>query len=332
MVSDEGKAEIVGFDAMIEWDGSTEELLVKVVFQSTDPSFAWLMPLPAQPKIEEGDLVHLERAERITTPPDLTDEDTATDEGAPPAVGGGSPVDLLDRQTIGGLRFVTLRGELAGEVSRWMRKHDFVFHDRQEPVLQGYLDRGWVVVAARIAFEGRFLSGSFLPVRFTFPSEELTYPLAMAGSGHERLGLQMKLFVLSPYRLTSTTYQERIVEPEPDGHFTILNQNNLELRYSAPLGQQAARFDATPDTWLTWYEAHWLSQRKLTQDLVLERSEDQTPIDYSGLGDDHGILFWVARIGVVLVAAVLAIWISLGMARRRRSSEAPRMPGSSPGA
>jgi hypothetical protein len=51
-------------------------------------------------------------------------------------------------------------------------------------------------------------------------------------------------------------------------------------------------------------------------------------VDYAELVDEPpGVLVWVARVGVLLVAAVLAIWISLGMARRRRSSEAPRMPG-----
>ncbi len=328
MVSDEGQVEIVGFDAMIDWDGSTEELLVKVVFQSNDPSFAWLMPLPAQPEIEQGDLIRFEEAERISRPPDLSDVAPGSDEGAPPVV-GGSAVDILDRQTIGGLRFVTLRGQRAEDVSRWMHKHGFVFHDRQEPVLQGYLDRGWVVVAARVAFDGDFLSGSFLPVRFTFPSEELTYPLAMTGSGHEHLGLEMRLFVLSPFRPTSTTYPERIVEPEPGGHFSLFNPGQLELRYSAPLGDQASRLDATPDTWLTWYEGNWLSQRKLTQDLVLERSTDQTPIDYSNLRDElesQRFWLWIQRIAVVLVAALLGIWISRRMARARRASEAARMP------
>ena len=210
-----------------------------------------------------------------------------------------------------------------------------MFHDRQEPVLQAYLDRGWVVVAARVAFQGDFLSGSFLPIRFTFPSEELVYPLAMTGSGHERLGLQMKLFVLSPFRPTSTTYPERIVEPEPEGRFTIFNQGHLELRYSAPLGARASRLDATPDTWLTWYQGNWLSQRKLTQDLVLERSADQTPIDYSSVREEvESERFWsrVQQAAVVLAAAALGVWISRRMARGRRASEASRMPGPGPGA
>jgi hypothetical protein len=103
----------------------------------------------------------------------------------------------------------------------------------------------------------------------------------------------------------------------------------LQLRYSAPLGPDASRLEATPDTWLTRYEATILVG-DLTEDLILIEAAEQTPVDYSDLGDDDGILFWVTRIGVVFAAVVLAIWISLGMARRRRSSEAPRMPGSGP--
>ena len=143
----------------------------------------------------------------------------------------------------------------------------------------------------------------------------------------------MKLFVLSPFRPTSTTYPEQIVEPEPQGRFTPFNFGHLELRYSAPLGDKASRLDASADTWLTWYQGQWLSQRKLTQDLVLERSADQTPINYSSVREEvesERFWFWMQRIAVVLVAGLLAIWFSMRSARARRTAEAPQMPTQMP--
>ena len=324
MVSEGGQTEVRGFEALLRWDQGVEDLLVSVSFASDDPSFGWLMPLPTAPEIEEADLTLIEEAFEITEPPreEFSDGEGA---GAPPQVGGAPGVDIIGRDTVSGLRFVTLGGKQAAEVARWMRKHGFGFHDRQEPVLQGYLDKSWVVVAARVA-PGEALKASLTPVRFTFPSPEPTYPLAMAGSGHQKLDLGMVLFVLSPYRPASTTYSERIERPDPIHGFDPPGRS-LELRYSAPLGNEAERMEATPETWLTRYEMS-MRVEDLTQDLVLAAAAEQTPVDYAELVDEPpGALVWVARVGVLLVAAVLAIWISLGMARRRRSSETPRMPG-----
>ena len=331
MVSDQGRAELLGFEALLEWDGatSTEELLVSVDFQSADPTFGWLMPLPVVPNIEEGDLAPIEEALAITAPPIVEDEDRGEGAGSGPPVVGAGPggVEVAGRETIRGLRFVILEAIQARSVGRWMRKHNFAFHDRQEPVLQRYLDRGWVIVAARVASRS-LPRASLVPVRFSFETAEPVYPLAMAGSGHQGLELGMTIFVLSPFRPTSTTYEERVVTPDPQTGFDAPG-SRLELRYSAPLGDQSGRMEASPDTWLTRYEATF-SSAKLDRDLVLARSTDQTAIDYSDIAEGNGIVVWLTRIGVMLIALILAVWISIGMARRRRTGEAPKMPTQGP--
>jgi hypothetical protein len=203
-----------------------------------------------------------------------------------------------------------------------MRKHRFEFHDRQQPVLQDYLDRGWVVVAAR-GLQGDPGAASLVPVRFRFRTAEPVYPLALAGTGHEEQELDVSLFVLSPFRPTATTLEERIVRPSETGHFPPPG-NQLELRYSAPLGGAAGRMQAAPDTWLTRYEAS-LVTTELTSDLVFARSPDQSAIDYADLGDGTSGS-WILWTAIAVVFLVFAVWISLAMARRRRAAEAARMP------
>ena len=326
-VSDSGRVELTGIEGLVRWDGTTESLLVSVSFQTDDAKVGWLMPLPAAPEIEESDRTLIDEAIAITTPPQQPGSDEGEGAGAP-QVGGAPGVDVIGRETIGGLRFVTLTGGSAGDVGVWMRRHAFGFHDRQELVLQSYLDRDWVVVAARVA-PGKAPVPSLLPVRFTFDSPELVYPLAMAGSSHSDIYLAMTLFVLTPFRPASTTYPESIVEPRPN-LAPPLPGDDLELRYTAPLGGNAQRMEATPGTWLTRYEGLFPVDT-LTEDLVLERAGEQDPVVFASADDEDGILVWVTRIGVVIVAAVLAIWITLGMARRRRSSEAARLPTPGPG-
>jgi Uncharacterized protein conserved in bacteria (DUF2330) len=324
MVSESGGAELVGFEALLRWDGDREELVVSVGYTSGDPEFAWLMPLPSPPKVSEAKDDLIAKAFQITAPPkpeeEGSEDETAT---APPMVGGAPGVEVIGRETVGGLRFVTLGGGSAAEVTRWMRRHRFAFHDRQEPVLQDYLDRGWVVVAAR-GLQGNPGAASLVPVRFRFRTDEPVYPLALAGTGHEEQNLDVTLFVLSPFRPTATTFDERIVRPSETGDFPP-PANQLELRYSAPLGEGPAdRMQATLGTWLTRYEATFVTT-DLTTDLVFARSPVQSSIDYPELVAGQG-QNWILWIAISLVLLVLAIWISLRMAHRRRAEEAPRMP------
>ena len=135
--------------------------------------------------------------------------------------------------------------------------------------------------------------------------------------------LDVALFVLTPFRPTSTTYRESIVRPDPEFGFSN-PAKRLELRYSAPLGTEADRMNASPETWLTRYEGN-LRVEDLTQDLILSRAADQSVIDYADIGDQESgtWILWTA-IGIVLFT--LAVVISLGTTRRRRAAEAARMP------
>ena len=329
MVSESGQAELLGFEALLRWDGNGEDLIVSVGFTSADPTAAWLMPLPAPPEISEADRDLIAEAFEITAPPqkeEVVPEILPEGEGDEIAVGGAPGVDVIGRDTIGGLRFVTLGGGKAADVTRWMRKHGFTFHDRQEPVIQRYLDQGWVIVAARVA-PGGTTTASLVPVRFSFSAGQPVYPLAMAGTGHEEQDLEVSLFVLSPYRPTSTTYLERVVRPDSSGDFDPPGRR-LELRYSAPLGADASRMDAAPGTWLSRYEGN-LRTRDLSTDLVFAPSAEQERINYEELASDlatQRTWIYVQRIAIPLAFVLFAIWVSIWLARRRRAHEAARMP------
>ncbi|MGH2686028.1 MAG: DUF2330 domain-containing protein, partial [Actinomycetota bacterium] len=188
-------------------------------------------------------------------------------------------------------------------------------------VLQRYLDRGWVLVASRVA-PGEVITGSIVPVSFRFRSPEPVYPLAMAGTGHEEQDLDVRLFVLSPYRPESTTYPERVVRPSHTGHFIGVGPR-LELRYSAPLAGDAARFEADASTWLSRYEGD-LRSETLTEDLVFDRAPSQASVDYAELLDDfrtQRTWIYVQRVAypiLVLLAILVVVGLFIRRGRRRR--------------
>jgi hypothetical protein len=332
VVSSTGAAEMGGFEAFLEHDGTTEDLLVAVAYQGADDpeGFAWLMPFPEAPEVTEGDLGPIEAAGALTEPPQREDhvpEMIPTDEGDGFAVGEapGGGADVLDRTRVGDLEFVTLGAGQAAEITEWMSDHGFAFHDEQEPAIQAYLDRGWVLVAARVAPGAAPDVGALTPVRFRFASPEPVYPLALAGSSHQDLALSMELFVVTPDRVHSATYPESVVRPDDQGDFPA-PQSRLELRYAAPLSPaEASSVEGPAGSWLARYEAAW-APADLTEELVLERSPDQAAVDYRDLLDEYASArrwVYVARAGLIGVPVLLiggVVWLVVRRSRRRAVS------------
>src|SRR5688572_28706956 len=70
MVSPAGRAEILGLQALLRWEGGTEELDVSIGYQTRgEEKLAWMMPLPSPPKITEADGDLVSQAFDITEPP-----------------------------------------------------------------------------------------------------------------------------------------------------------------------------------------------------------------------------------------------------------------------
>jgi hypothetical protein len=311
MISEEGSAELDGFEALLSWEDDQETMLVAVRYTSAEDEFAWMMPFPAAPEVDEGTIDPILAARDISTPPlPPSDGDGA---GAPQA-----GVDVIDREVVGDLEFVTLGGEQAAELQRWMRREGFAFHDTQEAAVQEYLDQEWVIVAARV-LPGAPAEGEMVPVRFRFDAEEPVYPLRVAGSSHSD-ALPMELYVVTPFRPESETYDETIVRPD-DGAFPEA-ADRLEIRYSAPLTQDERSRLRSPGirpkagAWLTRYEATWRPET-LGLDLVLRSSPVQEPVAFDE-GEEEDGLSPVAMIAIAAAAALVLLLLIVVISRRRR--------------
>ena len=281
LVSPNGSAEMGGFSALISFDGAKEDLIAGVLYQNAhSDGFGWLMPLPSAPQITPGDPSGLTAAQAITEPP----HPSALHVGGAGAPGSSQGVTELGRTTVQGLEFVTLAAGDTAALATWMTTHGFVFHDRQQTSVQGYLDRHWVVVVARAA-PGTAPANGVIWVRMQFTSANLTYPMAIAGANHPGT-LSTTVFVVTPYRPQSQGLAQEVQRPDDNGYFASPG-SRLELRYSAQLqGADATRLSASVSVpqspWLTRYDSLW-NDTDLATDLVLTRSPDQSPIDYAAL-------------------------------------------------
>ncbi|HEX2086630.1 MAG TPA: DUF2330 domain-containing protein [Solirubrobacteraceae bacterium] len=176
--------------SIVRFDGREEVIAMRLESTRAFDRAALIMPVPARARFALGDEAQFAEMTRRTEPRvvrrtdhvlfggDDDDEETGGGGGETATAGAGG-VEVVGAQDLGPLRVVTLRGDDAGIVGTWLSDHGFEPPDGLEPIAQEYLDRGWLLVAARLrGADGPVQRVQPLIVRF--PSREVVYPLRMS--------------------------------------------------------------------------------------------------------------------------------------------------------
>jgi hypothetical protein len=286
MVSSNGQAEMSGFVSLVSADGAGEDIVTAIAYGGQTADFGWLMPLPAAPQITRANTSGLAAAARITEPPYYRRQNFVPLPMMGAAAPGAGGVVDLGRTVVAGIEFVTLQASGTDALSRWMAANGFAYHGQQAQALGSYLQRGWVVVAARLTREVAS-TGTSISVRLRFPSATLVYPLVVAGNNsHPDATVRTTFYVVTPWRPIADGLPTQVVKPDDQGTFAPPG-DLLEMRYSAPLSSSdaadiGASVAVSPGAWLTLYASNWRAQ-DLKLDLVLMRSPDQSRVDFTAL-------------------------------------------------
>jgi hypothetical protein len=141
--------------------------------------------------------------------------------GSSPSVGDAlAQVEVLSSQRVGRYDVRVIKGRDADSspaVVAWLREQGFSLPAGVEPVMSGYVARGWVFVASKLADDG---GGGGSPGRRTpeplvvrFKTDRAVYPLALTGVGNG--DLRVDLYVFGPGRASAPGF--RVVRCSPTG-------------------------------------------------------------------------------------------------------------------
>jgi hypothetical protein len=155
-----------------------EELILSVRYEGAAEEFAWLVPLPEPPQIEECDFTIFELMSALAPT-------ESSEEGLDGLryMGVDDGVDLLDEMTVGPYDIAVVETGNASDLRAWLVERGFSYDEGAERVLADYIDRGWCFAAMRINPQELSESGYELaegtidPLRFTFASQQPVYPL-----------------------------------------------------------------------------------------------------------------------------------------------------------
>ncbi|MFD8383836.1 DUF2330 domain-containing protein [Streptomyces sp. NPDC059679] len=342
--------------SVVRWDGRTEEIVMSLTVGGDAHEAAWIMPVPHRATVRLGDRVLFDEVSEVTAPAHRTrhyfwprrgdwpfdDRKIEYVDGA--GAGAGAPssapprVGVVGRERLGPFDVARLTATDPDALRDWLEKHGFQLPDRLADGLKPYVRAKWEYVAVRLApaavadrGDGAkdVLGGTLDPLRLTFDSNRLIYPMRL--SRLAKTPQNLELYVLAPHRM----------EPRGDigGGAPRVTYAGWVTPGQAPRGDLAEL--AGKRMFLTSFQQSFPRPELIYGDHEFRRAEkDDT---FQRVTYDHklltigGVPAWLLTLGGGLLAVPAGALTLLMAARRRRRAErfwgpgGPPGPGDSPG-
>ncbi|MFH8571422.1 DUF2330 domain-containing protein [Streptomyces sp. NPDC017993] len=315
--------------SVVQWDGRTEQIVMSLTVNGTAPDAAWIMPVPHRADVELGDPALFRQLAAETSPaieqrhyfwPRSRDWPFGgdMDGAAAPAPGAEGPgVGVVGRERLGPFDVARLTASDPDALRDWLTSQGFRLPTALATELRPYVARRWEYVAVRLApaERTRTLSGTLEPLRLSFASERLVYPMRLSrlATTPQSLGL----YVLASHRMEP---RSAIGGSAPEVFFAGRIRPTKAIRGLTGPGS----------AYLTALDQHFPKPRRISGDHELRRAAADTPfqrVQYEDVLLKVGPLpAWVLVVGAV--SALPPTVVLFVLLRRRRT--APPPPGQLP--
>jgi hypothetical protein len=307
-VPDNPSSSVADERALIAWDGTTEDILMSLSVTGSSDRAAWVMPVPAPARISLGDTEVFSELAQLTAPrieyrdswwptiPWLVWAGSASDTAGAPA----GAVNVLGRQRLGPFDVTRLAANDPTALANWLSDNGFPHPDGLDENLAPYVADGWEIVAVQLvpAEAGGALSGALQPLRLTFASDTVVYPMRLSRSA--RTSQYIDLYVLADHRMDPSAV------PVADEAPTLEFAGRIDRSVSPALADYVG-----DGAFLTrWKNTIW-DPAAIQGDYIFERAPSDTPFQqviYRTRDRGHlTYLIVVASIGVAGLAGALLL-------------------------
>ncbi|WNI27040.1 DUF2330 domain-containing protein [Streptomyces sp. ITFR-16] len=200
--------------SVVDWDGTTEQIVMQLTVRGNAPDAAWIMPVPHRATVKLGDASLFSDLRALTAPVTETrhyfwprEKDWpfggsghGSGDGAA-APSAGAPVQVVGRERLGPFDVARLAATDPAALENWLSENGFELPDRLAGALRPYVEQKWEYVAVRLAPQesGGALRGTLDPLRLKFASDRLVYPMRLSklATTAQSLGL----YVLADHRM-----------------------------------------------------------------------------------------------------------------------------------
>ena len=181
---------------------ATEDLILKIQVAGRADRFAWVVPLPKEPKIGKEDpklfaeLFSYVESRRYRPSKSSGAKSAEADH---PKGEGKEPVDVLSRQTVGDFDVSVVRENESGGLNPWLEKEGYQRLENAEDVLDFYRKKGYVYACVKVSSEALAKGGQIEshPLRFTFATggrDGIFFPMKLTGLQSEPFDVNLYVF------------------------------------------------------------------------------------------------------------------------------------------
>ena len=199
--------------AVVRFDGKTEDIVMRFSMQSDVTQAAWVMPVPGPATVKLADDALFDDVDAAEAPvadvhhyfwPHFGGESSGGAMAAAPQSASAPAVQVLSDQRIGEFEVANLAASDPHALGDWLNQHGFPLKDSTAARLSAYTDQGWQFVAVRLATgNAADLNGALDPIRITFAAKNAVYPMRLSAGATTPQRVQVA--VLAPHRMDDTT-------------------------------------------------------------------------------------------------------------------------------
>jgi|GEM_PF-1720434 len=291
--------------AVVFYHEGREELILSVRYEGAAEEFAWLVPLPEPPEIEESDIEIFEMMSRFAPSewPHYGMKDGRTmgmEELA---------VEIIEQRTVGAFDVTVLRSSDAGELRDWLQERGFAYDQGAEAVLGEYINKDWCFVAMRInpsqgdETESMLSQGIIDPLRLSFTTPQPVYPLHISSLNPGNS--EVLIYVLGDVAYHHPKMQLEYADAWQGIQIGVLKEfSDLAEEMEQKGGCVMTKLRAT----------FWPSEM---EDLYLTAASPAVLSELSlllaSMGEDNGAYFpvWAIPVIIIILAALVTIVIEL---------------------
>lgn len=300
-----------GENALVRFDGQREEIMLSMAVRGASKKAAWIMPVPAAADVELGEADAFGLLEKLTRPKVEIRRtywpfrDVMFAGGGPDTAAGapGAGVTVRGQMVLGPFQVARLGSTSAAAVTDWLAANGYVVPAGLGANLTPYLTEKWEIVAVKLAPRdpGDQLSGQTPPLRLSFPSERIVYPMRLSkGATTDQT---VTVYVAAPYRVEPTTLPDPAVAPE--------------LLYAGRVTEPRLPQLADRTSYLTAYTVSYDEPGRIINDFQFSRAASDEPFQrVRYVTENDGTL---STLGLVF-GGLLALGLgSAALARRLRT-------------
>ena len=216
--------------AMIVFDDMVEKIIFQIDYEGDAEDFAWVIPVPAYPKLfsVEDDIFY--ELHKLTQPPPPSSFGCGWGAGVPTPGLEDEGVHVWEENQVGIYHTTTLSATDPNSLVGWLNDNGYAFPAEGQEILDYYVQKNWFFVAMKIQHEETMNSsenytGAIQPIGIMFFSDEMIYPLKISTLSAPSWGTEVLIYAFSDERVTFPGAAEEynsIITPDQLKEYPIL--------------------------------------------------------------------------------------------------------------